>query len=188
VDSAEGVVFVPAFSGLFAPYWRSDARGCIVGMTLYSTKAHIARATLDAVAMQTREVLDAMEADSGVKLGLLKVDGGMTVNELLMQIQADAVQVTVERPIEVETTAMGAAFAAGLAAGVWGSVEDLKGINPADKQFTPSCDVASSDAKLKVWQAVRAMLLLLLLLLLLQLLLFAAPAAAPVARTDASLL
>ena len=95
VDSTAGVTFVPAFSGLFAPYWRSDARACIVGMTLYTKKAHLCRATLEAVALQAREVLDAMEGDSGVKLSELEVDGGMTINELLMQMQADFIQVRI---------------------------------------------------------------------------------------------
>jgi glycerol kinase len=125
---------------------------CITGMTLYTTKAHIARATLDAVAMQAREVLDAMEADSGVSLQTLQVDGGMTVNKLLMQLQADAVQVPVCRPENVETTAMGAAFAAGLAAGVWSKPEDLEALNPIDAKFTPSIDKPTSELKLAKWK------------------------------------
>jgi len=152
VDSTEGVSFVPAFSGLFAPYWRSDARGCIVGMTLYTTRAHICRAALEAVALQAREVLDAMEADSGVTLSALQVDGGMTINELLMQMQADAVQVPVRRPRDVETTAMGAAFAAGLAVGVWGSPSELRDLNPPDAAFEPALTKADSEAKLSRWQ------------------------------------
>jgi len=152
VDSTEGVTFVPAFSGLFAPYWRSDARGCIVGMTLYTTKAHICRAALEAVAMQAREVLDAMEADSSVTLSQLKVDGGMTVNSLLMQMQADAIQVPVRRPRDVETTAMGAAFAAGLALGVWKSTDELTALNPTDATFEPAVGPEESAAKLARWQ------------------------------------
>ena len=152
VESTEGVTFVPAFSGLFAPYWRSDARGCIVGMTLYTTKAHLCRATLEAVALQAREVLDAMEADSGVKLSALQVDGGMTVNELLMQMQADFIQTPVRRPVDVETTAMGAAFAAGLAVGVWSSTDELTGLNPPDVSFDPAIGKDECDAKLVKWQ------------------------------------
>ena len=152
VESAEGVSFVPAFSGLFAPYWRSDARGCIVGMTLYTTKAHLARATLEAVANQAREVLDAMEADSDVTLSQLKVDGGMTVNELLMQTQADMLQVPVRRPRDVETTAMGAAFAAGLAVGVWDSVDELGELNGVAASFEPAIGKEECEAKLTRWQ------------------------------------
>ena len=152
VESCEGVSFVPAFSGLFAPYWRSDARGCIVGMTLYTTKAHLARATLEAVANQAREVLDAMESDSGVTLQQLKVDGGMTVNTLLMQMQADMVQVPVKRPRDVETTAMGAAFAAGLAVGVWDSTEALTELNGVEASFEPIIGKDACEAKLTRWQ------------------------------------
>ena len=118
--------FVPAFSGLFAPYWRSDARGVIVGLTRYVTKGHIARAVLEATAWQTREVLDAMNADFGVALTALKVDGGMVYNELLMQFQADVLGVPVIRPKVAETTALGAAYAAGLAVGFWKEVEELR--------------------------------------------------------------
>lgn len=120
------VYLVPAFSGLFAPRWRPDARGVIVGLTRYSTAGHIARASLESTAFQTREVLEAMHADSGVDLSLLKVDGGMVVNELLMQFQADILGVPVVRPSIVETTAMGAAFAAGLAVGFWDNLDDLR--------------------------------------------------------------
>ena len=119
VDDNGGAYFVPAFSGLFAPYWRGDARGVIVGLTRYVNKGHLARATLEATAWQTREVLDAMEADSGVTLKELKVDGGMVYNELLMQFQADCLEVPVIRPKVAETTALGAAYAAGLAVGFW---------------------------------------------------------------------
>ena len=121
-----GIYFVPAFSGLFAPYWQSDARGLIVGLTRYITKSHICRAALEATAYQTREVLEAMEQDSGVKLTALKVDGGMVVNELLMQFQADLLGVPVVRPVVAETTALGAAYAAGLAVGYWDNLEDLR--------------------------------------------------------------
>jgi glycerol kinase len=119
VDDNGGVYFVPAFSGLFAPYWRSEARGVIAGLTRYVTKGHIARAVLEATAWQTREVLDAMNADSGVDLTALKVDGGMVYNELLMQFQSDVLGVPVIRPKVAETTALGAAYAAGLAVGFW---------------------------------------------------------------------
>lgn len=126
VDDNGGIYFVPAFSGLFAPYWRSDARGVIVGLTRYIHKGHIARAALEATAYQTREVLDAMEADSGVKLSSLKVDGGMVQNNLLMQFQADILGVQVMCPKVVETTALGAAYAAGLATGFWENQVDLR--------------------------------------------------------------
>ncbi|MBC8099246.1 MAG: glycerol kinase, partial [Armatimonadetes bacterium] len=121
-----GMYFVPAFSGLFAPYWRTDARGVMVGMTRFINKGHIARAALEATAFQTREVLDAMESDSGVQLTTLKVDGGMTHNRLLMQFQADIVGVPVLRPLVSETTALGAAYAAGLAVGYWSNEDDLR--------------------------------------------------------------
>ncbi|MGH3990739.1 MAG: FGGY family carbohydrate kinase, partial [Pseudonocardiaceae bacterium] len=119
VEDNGGVYFVPAFSGLFAPHWRPDARGAIVGLTRYVTRGHLARAVLEATAFQSREVLDAMNADSGVSLTSLKVDGGMVVNELLMQFQADILAVPVIRPVVSETTALGAAYAAGLAVGFW---------------------------------------------------------------------
>ena len=126
VEDNGGVYFVPAFSGLFAPYWKSEARGVIAGLTRYVNKGHIARATLEATAWQTREVLDAMNADSGVALTALKVDGGMVYNELLMQFQSDVLGVPVIRPQVAETTALGAAYAAGLAVGFWGAVDDLR--------------------------------------------------------------
>lgn len=137
VEDNGGIYFVPAFSGLFAPYWRSDARGAIVGMTRYVNKGHLARATLEASAFQTREVLDAMQADSGVELKTLKVDGGMVVNELLMQFQADILNVPVVRPSVSETTALGAAYAAGLAVGYWESPADLRNNWQVDKRWTP---------------------------------------------------
>ncbi|GIF06597.1 glycerol kinase GlpK [Actinoplanes siamensis] len=121
-----GVYFVPAFSGLFAPYWRSDARGAIVGLSRFNTDAHIARATLESICYQTRDVVDAMAQDSGVTLDVLKVDGGITVNNLAMQIQADVLGVPVSRPVVAETTALGAAYAAGLAVGFWKSTDELR--------------------------------------------------------------
>jgi glycerol kinase len=126
VDDNGGVYFVPAFSGLFAPYWRSDARGAIVGLSRYNTNAHVARATLEAICYQSRDVVDAMERDSGVHLEELKVDGGVTANDLCMQIQADVLGVPVSRPVVAETTALGAAYAAGLAVGFWRSTDELR--------------------------------------------------------------
>src|SRR5207247_1935964 len=132
-----GVYFVPAFSGLFAPYWRSDARGAIVGLSRFNTRAHLARATLEAICFQTRAVLDAMVADSGVRLEVLKVDGGATVNDTLMQLQADILGVPVVRPVVPETTALGAAYAAGLAVGFWTDTEAMRRNWQADKQWEP---------------------------------------------------
>jgi glycerol kinase len=137
VEDNGGIYFVPAFSGLFAPYWRSDARGAIVGMTRYVNKGHIARATLEATAYQTREVLDAMEKDSGVSLKALKVDGGMVFNELLMQFQSDLVNVPVIRPLVAETTALGAAYAAGLAVGFWKNFDELRANWGKGKEWQP---------------------------------------------------
>jgi glycerol kinase len=132
-----GIYFVPAFSGLYAPYWKDSARGAIVGMTRYVNKGHIARAALEATAYQTREVLDAMNADSGVKLKALKVDGGMVFNQTLMQFQADVLGVPVIRPTVAETTALGAAYAAGLAVGFWKKVDDLRANWGKDQEWTP---------------------------------------------------
>jgi glycerol kinase len=133
VPDTGGLAFVPAFSGLFAPYWRADARGAIVGLSRFHTKAHLARATLEAICLQTRDVLDAMTRDSGVRLDVLKVDGGATVNNLLMQLQADILGVPVVRPVVSETTALGAAYAAGLAIGFWPDVETLRSNWKADR-------------------------------------------------------
>ncbi|MGI6740065.1 MAG: glycerol kinase GlpK [Brevefilum sp.] len=137
VEDSGGIYFVPAFSGLFAPYWRSDARGAIVGMTRFINQGHIARAALEATAFQTREVLDAMEEDSGVQLRALKVDGGMVVNDLLMQFQADILNVPVIRPVVAETTSLGAAYAAGLATGFWKDQQSLKENWRMEKQWNP---------------------------------------------------
>ncbi|MBO0850631.1 MAG: glycerol kinase GlpK [Pseudonocardia sp.] len=126
VEDNGGVYFVPAFSGLFAPYWRSDARGAIVGLSRYNTNAHLARATLEAICYQSKDVAEAMEKDSGVHLDVLKVDGGVTANDLCMQIQADVLGVPVSRPVVAETTALGAAYAAGLAVGFWSSTDELR--------------------------------------------------------------
>jgi glycerol kinase len=152
VDDNGGAYFVPAFSGLFAPYWRGDARGVIVGLTRYVNKGHIARAALEATAWQTREVLDAMEADSGVKLKELKVDGGMVFNDTLMQFQADCLQVPVIRPKVAETTALGAAYAAGLAVGFWGSYDDLRQNWGKDEEWTPRMDAAEVEREYAQWK------------------------------------
>ena len=152
VEDNGGIYFVPAFSGLFAPYWRSDARGVIVGLTRYVNKGHIARAALEATAFQTREVLDAMNKDSGVNLTSLKVDGGMVYNELLMQFQADILGVPVVRPVVAETTALGAAYAAGLAVGFWGNLEDLRENWQVDKTWEPMMDAGHRDKEYKGWK------------------------------------
>ena len=152
VDDNGGVFFVPAFSGLFAPYWRSDARGAIVGLTRYVNSGHLARAVLEATAWQTKEVVDAMDADSGVALTALKVDGGMTANDLLMQFQADVLGVPVIRPVVAETTALGAAYAAGLAVGFWGEIEDLRANWAIAKQWEPHMDSATRDREYALWK------------------------------------
>jgi glycerol kinase len=152
VDDNGGVYFVPAFSGLFAPYWKSEARGVIAGLTRYVNKGHIARAVLEATAWQTREVLDAMNADSGVDLTSLKVDGGMVYNDLLMQFQADVLGVPVIRPKVAETTALGAAYAAGLAVGYWAEVEDLRANWAKDKEWQPNMDEATREKDYKFWK------------------------------------
>ena len=152
VEDNGGVFFVPAFSGLFAPYWRSDARGVIAGLTRYVNSGHIARAVLEATAWQTKEVVDAMDADSGVALTALKVDGGMTANDLLMQFQADVLDVPVIRPVVAETTALGAAYAAGLAVGFWAEIEDLRANWGIDKQWEPHMDPATRDREYALWK------------------------------------
>ena len=152
VEDNGGVFFVPAFSGLFAPYWRSDARGVIAGLTRYVNSGHIARAVLEATAWQTKEVVDAMDADSGVALTALKVDGGMTGNDLLMQFQADVLDVPVIRPKVAETTALGAAYAAGLAVGFWAEIEDLRANWGIDKQWEPHMDPATRDREYALWK------------------------------------
>lgn len=152
VEDAGGIYFVPAFSGLFAPYWRSDARGVIVGLTRYVNKGHLARAALEATAYQTREVLDAMEKDSGVKLTALKVDGGMVFNELLMQFEADILDVPVIRPKVSETTALGAAYAAGLAVGFWKDYDELRANWGKDKEWRPSMPAKKRDALYAGWK------------------------------------
>jgi glycerol kinase len=152
VEDNGGCYFVPAFSGLFAPYWRSDARGAIVGLTRFVNKGHLARAVLEATAFQTREVIDAMNADSGVPLKSLKVDGGMVGNELLMQFQADILGVPVIRPVVAETTALGAAYAAGLAVGFWAGEDDIRNNWAKDKEWDPSMDDATRDKTYNQWK------------------------------------
>jgi glycerol kinase len=147
-----GVYFVPAFSGLYAPYWRSDARGCIVGLSRFNDKGHLARATLEAICYQTRDVLDAMVRDSGVSLEVLKVDGGATVNDTLMQLQADILGVPVVRPVVPETTALGAAYAAGLAVGFWSDEEEMRRNWQADKQWEPVWSADQRAAGYVGWQ------------------------------------
>lgn len=152
VDDNGGAYFVPAFSGLFAPYWKSDARGAIVGLTRYVNRGHIARAVLEATAFQTREVLDAMEADSGTQLTELKVDGGMTANNLLMQFQADQLNVDVVRPVVAETTALGAAYAAGIAVGFWSGEQDVIDNWAEDKRWKPEMDADERDRQYRLWK------------------------------------
>ena len=152
VDDNGGVYFVPAFSGLFAPYWRNEARGVIAGLTRYVNKGHIARAALEATAWQSKEVVDAMNADSGVELTSLKVDGGMVYNELLMQFQADVLDVPVIRPTVAETTSLGAAYAAGLAVGFWSEVEDLRANWGKDKEWQPQMDAEEREKGYHFWK------------------------------------
>ena len=151
VPDSGGIYIVPAFSGLFAPYWQSDARGVIVGLSRFINKNHICRAALEATAYQTREVLDAMERDSGVKLTALKVDGGMVYNDMLMQFQADILGVPVVRPKVAETTALGAAYAAGLAVGFWNSSDDLRGNWQVDQTWQPAMYEAERSLLYRGW-------------------------------------
>lgn len=147
-----GVFFVPAFSGLFAPYWRDDARGVIVGLTRYVNKGHLARAALEATAFQTREVLDAMNVDAGVAVQALKVDGGMVRNELLMQFQADILGIPVIRAAMAETTSLGAAYAAGLAVGFWSAEDELRANWAKDREWRPSFAGAERERVYQVWK------------------------------------
>ncbi|MEU1820603.1 glycerol kinase GlpK [Streptomyces roseifaciens] len=147
-----GAYIVPAFSGLYAPYWRSDARGVITGLTGYVTRAHLARAVLEATSWQTREVVDAMFQDSGVRISSLKVDGGMTANGLLMQHQADVLGVPVIRPVVTETTSLGAAYAAGLATGVWRDPDELRAHWQRDAEWTPRRAPEEREAEYRVWR------------------------------------
>ncbi|MCC6605122.1 MAG: glycerol kinase GlpK [Anaerolineae bacterium] len=152
VDDNGGIYFVPAFSGLYAPYWKDDARGVIAGLTRYVNRGHFGRATLEATAYQTREVLDAMNADSGVDLTALKVDGGMVFNNLLMQFQADVLGVPVIRPKVAETTALGAAYAAGLAVGFWKNTDEMRQNWGMDKTWEPNKDSNASTELYKMWK------------------------------------
>jgi len=152
VEDNGGAYFVPAFSGLFAPYWRPDARGAIVGLTRFVNRGHLARAALEATAFQTREVVEAMNADSGVDLTSLKVDGGMVVNELLMQFQADVLDVPVVRPVVAETTALGAAYAAGLAVGFWSSTDEIRTNWAADREWRPTMPADTRDEMYADWK------------------------------------
>ncbi|SHE25348.1 glycerol kinase GlpK [Actinomyces glycerinitolerans] len=152
VEDNGGVYFVPAFSGLFAPYWRDDARGVIVGLTRYATKGHIARAVEESTAFQSAELLDAINADAGVPLKELKVDGGMTNDDLVMQFQADLCGVDVIQPVVAETTALGAAYAAGIAVGFWNGTEDVVANWQEGKRWTPSMDAAERDRTYRLWK------------------------------------
>jgi glycerol kinase len=152
VEDNGGLYIVPAFSGLFAPYWKSNARGVFAGLTRYVNAGHIARATLEATAFQSREIVEAMNQDSGVALESLKVDGGMVANDLLMQFQADLLGVPVIRPVVAETTALGAAYAAGLATGFWASEDDIRNNWAEDKRWEPQMDSAKRDEYFKYWK------------------------------------
>ncbi|MDE2051001.1 MAG: glycerol kinase GlpK [Gammaproteobacteria bacterium] len=152
VEDNGDVYIVPAFSGLYAPYWRDDARGVIAGLTRYANRAHIARAALESTAYQVRDVVEAMQADSGIRLSSLKVDGGMVANALLMQFQADILDAPVIRPRVTETTALGAAYAAGLAVGFWGSTDDLRANWAIDRTWTPNMTGERRDHYYKCWK------------------------------------
>lgn len=152
VEDNGGMYFVPAFSGLFAPYWRSDARGAIVGLSRYNTNAHLARATLESICYQSRDVADAMEKDSGVRLEVLKVDGGVTANNLCMQIQADVLGVPVSRPVVAETTALGAAYGAGLAVGFWKDPEELRKNWNESRRWTPQWSEEQREEGYRGWR------------------------------------
>jgi glycerol kinase len=152
VDDNGGVYIVPAFSGLFAPYWRSDARGAILGLTRQAHRGHIARAALEATAYQTRDILEAMREETGLPLARLRVDGGMVVNELLMQFQADILGTAVVRPRVTETTALGAAFAAGLAVGFWRDRAELRALWQEERAFTPALPAAEAERLYACWK------------------------------------
>ncbi|MEG5018703.1 MULTISPECIES: glycerol kinase GlpK [unclassified Microcoleus] len=152
VEDSGGVYVVPAFSGLYAPYWKDSARGVIAGLTRYATKAHIARAALEATAWQTREILDAMNQDSAVQLLSLKVDGGMVGNHTLMQFQSDVLGVPVVRPVVAETTALGAAYAAGLAVGFWSQLAELRDNWAVDCTWEPKMPIALREQKYRFWK------------------------------------
>jgi glycerol kinase len=151
IDDTEGVFVVPAFTGLGSPWWDPYARGTIVGITRGTSKAHLARAVVEAMAYQTRDVVDAMSSASGREVQALRADGGASVMDLLLQLQADQLQVPVARPVVQETTALGAAYLAGLAEGVWGSLEDLATYWQLDAEFTPSVPQGVADSKHAQW-------------------------------------
>jgi glycerol kinase len=151
-EDSGGVYFVPAYSGLFAPYWRSDARGVIVGLTRFANKGHLARAVLDASAYQTKDIVEAMNRDSGVELSALKVDGGMVYNEMLMQFIADMLGVPVIRPRITETTALGAAYAAGLAVGFWSGLDALRQHWSEEKRWLPVVEHAYREEQYRGWK------------------------------------
>jgi glycerol kinase len=152
VADSGGAVIVPAFSGLFAPYWQTDARGVIVGLTRFVNRAHLARAALEATALQTRDVVDAMSTDTGVSIPDLRVDGGMVKNEFLMQFQADVLGIPVRRPSVSETTALGAAFAAGLAVGYWKDIDELRALWAEDARWIPTMSDQERERQMRVWR------------------------------------
>jgi glycerol kinase len=152
VDDNGGAYFVPAFSGLFAPYWRPDARGALVGLTRYVNKGHIARAALEAIAFQTRDVVEAVNADAGIDLTELRVDGGATANDTLLQVQADILGVPVVRPVVAETTALGAAYAAGLAVGFWSGLDDLRANWQEDRRWEPAMEAGERERLDRNWK------------------------------------
>jgi len=152
VPDSGGVYFVPAFSGLFAPYWRSDARGVIVGLTRATTKAHLARAALEAICYQTMEIMTAMQADSGIAMTEMKVDGGITANQLCMQLQADVMGIDIVKPLITETTALGAAYAAGLAIGFWKSTDEVKAQWRQDRRWIPQSDQETREIGATHWK------------------------------------
>ena len=152
VADTAGVYFVPAFSGLFAPYWRSDARGVIVGLTRAATKAHLARAALEAICYQTRDVMDAMVADSGTPMSAMRVDGGITANSLCMQMQADIMGIEISKPLIAETTALGAAYAAGLAVGFWGSKDEVRQQWQESRRWTSTSTLETREFGYSQWK------------------------------------
>jgi glycerol kinase len=152
VPDAGGLVIVPAFVGLGAPYWDPHARGAVFGITRGTTAAHLARAAIESMAFQTQELLAAMEDDSGVRLAQLKVDGGASVNDELMQLQADLLNVTVRRPVVAETTALGAAYLAGLAVAFWSSTDEVKRNWALDREFTPAMSVEERTKRCRRWK------------------------------------
>jgi glycerol kinase len=152
VDDTQGVYFVPAFAGLGAPYWKPDVRGTIVGLSRGTTSSHIARAALESIAYQTMDVLKAMQADSGMEIKELRVDGGATSNDLLMQFQSNLLNCKVIRPNVVETTALGAAYLAGLAVGYWESVEEIQQLWKSEKEFTPAGDSSKIKKAVQGWR------------------------------------